>query len=43
MTVTADASARPLTRDGVTYYFCCTGCRRTFEENPDAYIKAVLR
>jgi xanthine dehydrogenase accessory factor len=43
MTVTADASARPLTRDGVTYYFCCAGCRRTFEENPDAYIKAVLR
>jgi xanthine dehydrogenase accessory factor len=43
MTVTADASARPLTHDGVTYYFCCAGCRRTFEENPDAYIKAVLR
>jgi xanthine dehydrogenase accessory factor len=43
MTVTADASARPLTHDGVTYYFCCAGCRRTFEENPDAYVKAVLR
>ncbi|HTU05217.1 MAG TPA: XdhC family protein [Trebonia sp.] len=43
MTVTADASARPVTRDGVTYYFCCAGCRRTFEENPDAYVKAVLR
>ena len=43
MTVTADASARPLERDGVTYYFCCAGCRRTFEENPDAYVKAVLR
>ena len=26
-----------------TYYFCCAGCRRTFEENPDAYIKAVLK
>ena len=43
MTVTADASAMPFTHDGVTYYFCCAGCRRTFEENPDAYIKAVLR
>ena len=43
MTVTADTSARPLTRGGVTYYFCCAGCRRTFEENPDAYVKAVLR
>ena len=43
MTVTADASARPLEHAGVTYYFCCAGCRRTFEENPDAYVKAVLR
>jgi len=43
MTVTADASAMPFTHDGVTCYFCCAGCRRTFEENPDAYIKAVLR
>jgi xanthine dehydrogenase accessory factor len=43
MTVTADASAMPFTHDGVTYYFCCAGCRRTFEENPDAYVKAVLR
>jgi xanthine dehydrogenase accessory factor len=43
MTVTADATAMPFTYDGVTYYFCCAGCRRTFEENPDAYVKAVLR
>jgi xanthine dehydrogenase accessory factor len=43
MTVMADASARPFPYDGVTYYFCCAGCRRTFEENPDAYVKAVLR
>jgi xanthine dehydrogenase accessory factor len=43
MTVTADSSGRPLGRGGVTYYFCCAGCRRTFEENPDAYVKAVLR
>jgi xanthine dehydrogenase accessory factor len=43
MTVTADASGRPLDYDGVTYYFCCAGCRRTFEENPDPYVKAVLR
>ncbi len=33
----------PLEHDGSTYYFCCAGCRRTFEEDPDAYIKAVLR
>ena len=43
MTVTPDASGLPLGHDGVTYYFCCAGCRRTFEENPGAYIKAVLK
>ena len=39
MTVTADASALPVAHGGVTYYFCCAGCRRTFEENPDAHIR----
>jgi len=43
MTVMANASAMPLERGGITYYFCCAGCHRTFEENPDAYVKAVLR
>ena len=43
MTVMASTGAMPFTHDGVTYYFCCAGCRRTFEENPDAYVKAVLR
>jgi xanthine dehydrogenase accessory factor len=43
MTVTASRESSPLDHDGVTYYFCCRGCRRTFEENPDAYAKAVLR
>jgi xanthine dehydrogenase accessory factor len=33
MTVTADASGRPLSRDGVTYYFCSSGCRRAFEQD----------
>jgi xanthine dehydrogenase accessory factor len=43
MTVTANASARPAEHDGVTYYFCCAGCRQKFSENPGAYIEAVLR
>jgi xanthine dehydrogenase accessory factor len=43
MTVMAGAPGLPLTRDGRTYQFCCAGCRRTFEEDPDAYIKAVLK
>jgi xanthine dehydrogenase accessory factor len=43
MTVTPGAGGLPFTYDGSTYYFCCAGCRRTFEENPDRYVKAVLR
>jgi xanthine dehydrogenase accessory factor len=39
MTVTADASSYPLEREGVTYYFCCAGCRRSFQENPAAQEK----
>ncbi len=42
MTVRPGARAMPLEHDGVTYYFCCAGCHRAFEENPDAYTKAVL-
>lgn len=34
MTVRADASAMPLEHEGVTYYFCCAGCRRSFEKSP---------
>jgi xanthine dehydrogenase accessory factor len=43
MTVMMNASALTAEHDGVTYYFCCAGCRQTFEKNPDPYIKAVLR
>jgi xanthine dehydrogenase accessory factor len=43
MTVQANAAAMPLEHDGMTYYFCCVGCRRAFSENPDTYLKAVLR
>jgi xanthine dehydrogenase accessory factor len=28
---------------GQSYSFCCAGCRSAFENNPDAYTKAVLR
>jgi xanthine dehydrogenase accessory factor len=34
MTVRADASSHPYEHDGVTYYFCCVGCRDTFAKNP---------
>lgn len=40
MTVTADASGRPIEYDGVTYYFCCAGCRDAFERDPAAHAHA---
>jgi xanthine dehydrogenase accessory factor len=43
MTVMASPAGMPASRDGITYYFCCAGCHRAFSENPDAYVKAVLR
>jgi len=38
MTVTAGPSAYPLSGEGVTYYFCCAGCRSAFEKDPVAYL-----
>jgi xanthine dehydrogenase accessory factor len=43
MTVTAGPDGRPLEHDGETYYFCCTGCRSTFEKDPAAYAKKESR
>ncbi len=43
MTVTADSSGHPLEHEGVTYYFCCAGCRREFEKDPAAYVKKETR
>ncbi len=31
------ASASTL-QDGKTYYFCCGGCKRAFERNPESYV-----
>lgn len=43
MTVTASPSSHPLEHDGVTYYFCCPGCRRTFGKDPAAYLEDATR
>jgi xanthine dehydrogenase accessory factor len=43
MTVAATPASHPLARDGVTYYFCCTGCRRKFELDPAAYVTRETR
>ncbi|HEY7224157.1 MAG TPA: XdhC family protein [Micromonosporaceae bacterium] len=40
MTVPADSSSRPYEFEGVTYYFCCPGCRRSFVRDPHAYLSA---
>jgi xanthine dehydrogenase accessory factor len=39
MTVTPGPAAWPLEHEGVTYYFCCPGCRRELERDPAAYRK----
>jgi xanthine dehydrogenase accessory factor len=43
MTVTADASWRPLRHDGTDYYFCCAACRQAFEKDPGAYLESETR
>jgi YHS domain-containing protein len=43
MTVAATTASHPLAHDGVTYYFCCTGCRRKFELDPAAYVTRETR
>jgi xanthine dehydrogenase accessory factor len=43
MTVAHDDSALPVEYDGITYYFCCAGCRRSFADEPGKFVKAVAR
>jgi xanthine dehydrogenase accessory factor len=38
MTARADSSGHPYEHDGVTYYFCCVGCRDAFAKDPHAYL-----
>jgi xanthine dehydrogenase accessory factor len=38
MTVAADESGRPYEHDGVTYYFCCPGCRNAFQADPAQFL-----
>jgi xanthine dehydrogenase accessory factor len=40
MSVRADASSHPVEHDGVTYHFCCVGCRDAFVRDPHAYHSA---
>lgn len=38
-----DVNAKTLksTYKGKTYYFCCPGCKPTFDKNPEKYAKAA--
>jgi xanthine dehydrogenase accessory factor len=40
MSVAPTSSSHPLELEDVTYYFCSAGCRRAFEADPGAYLKA---
>lgn len=39
MEVTADETSRPFEYEGVTYYFCCPGCRSTFAADPESHLR----
>ena len=41
MTVATGPGALRLEHGGITYYFCCAGCRRAFENDPAAYARAT--
>jgi len=36
---TVEATSPNVVVDGKTYYFCCNGCRKKFEADPQKYIK----
>jgi xanthine dehydrogenase accessory factor len=40
MTVLTSQDALSREHDGTTYYFCCAGCRRAFENDPAAFVHA---
>jgi xanthine dehydrogenase accessory factor len=40
MTVDISRGGLPFEYEGTTYYFCCPGCRRTFENDPAACTRA---
>jgi xanthine dehydrogenase accessory factor len=43
MTVPALESSWPVEHEGVTYHFCCAGCRSTFELDPATYATGGTR
>jgi xanthine dehydrogenase accessory factor len=43
MAVEAGPDSLQREHDGVTYYFCCAGCRQAFDRDPAAYRKRETR
>jgi xanthine dehydrogenase accessory factor len=43
MTVDIDTAKYTSLFEGNTYYFCCSGCKTKFEENPSAYAGEITR
>ena len=41
MTVAVEAAGDAVVLDGVSYYFCCAGCRSRFEAEPSRYLAAT--
>lgn len=42
MTVEVPSARHTFDYEGVTYYFCCPGCRKAFEKDPSAYIGSAV-
>jgi len=38
MTVDETKAAGSTVYNGMTYYFCALGCKKTFEANPEKYV-----
>ena len=43
MTVTVEAATEAVDHDGVTYHFCCPGCRSRFQADPARFLEAGAR
>jgi Cu+-exporting ATPase len=42
MTVDTRAAKHQSDVDGQPFYFCCAGCKQTFERQPDKYVLANI-
>ena len=42
MTVDSETATAKTEHKGVTYYFCCDGCRKAFAAEPGKYLSASV-